>query len=147
MKWLQVLLSNTNSIEHYSFICTVSNISNDYYHEQFNCIVISIHTVIDRTLSGATTAIQSEHGSNGNEGVLHILTSLRTGALTSDSLMGHSLEVEFLVLCRDVVGVFYPPSQLSCVSNRVLQFSALLQTKRWIILSEKLSEKIITWTK
>ena len=43
---------------------------------------------IDKTLSGATTPGQSEPGSNGNEGVLHIpQSSSITGALLSDCLV------------------------------------------------------------
>ena len=39
----------------------------------------------DRIVSGATTLDQSSLGSNGNEGVLHIPQSSRTGVLWSDS--------------------------------------------------------------
>ena len=37
---------------------------------------------MDRNLSGATTPGQSEPGSNGNEGVLHILPKLQDWSLT-----------------------------------------------------------------
>ena len=58
-----------------------------------------MHTVfsiwpIDRTLSGATTPCQNRPGSNGNEGVLHILQISKAGASPSNCLMsypGHSL--------------------------------------------------------
>ena len=45
------------------------------------------------TLTGTTIAGQCGPGSNGNEGVLHIPQSSKTGASPSDSLMpylGHS---------------------------------------------------------
>ena len=49
---------------------------------------------MDRTLSGATTPGQSEPGSNGNKGVLHIpQSSSITGNSPSDCLvsyLGHS---------------------------------------------------------
>ena len=55
---------------------------------------------IDRTQSGATTPCQSGPGSDGNQGVLHILQSHSiTGALPSDCLMsypGHSLRESYL---------------------------------------------------
>ena len=41
------------------------------------------------TLSGATTPDQSRPGSNGNEGVLCILQSSKTGTLSSDDLMSY----------------------------------------------------------
>ena len=50
--------------------------------------------LIDGTLSGATTSGQIGQGSSGNEGVLHIPQSFRTGASPSDGLVsypGHSL--------------------------------------------------------
>ena len=54
---------------------------------------------IDRTLSGATTPGQRRHGSNGNDGVLHIpKTSSITGTSTSDCLVsypGNSLEESY----------------------------------------------------
>ena len=39
------------------------------------------------TLTGTTNPGQSGHGSNGNEGVLHILQSSRASASTSDCLV------------------------------------------------------------
>ena len=47
------------------------------------------------TLTGATTPSQSEPGSNGNEEVLHIFHSFRTGASSSYGIvlyLGPSLE-------------------------------------------------------
>ena len=55
--------------------------------------------------------------SDGNEGVFRIPQSSKTEALPSDGFVpypGHSLGVRVLPLCRDTVGVFYSPSQLSC---------------------------------
>ena len=68
---------------------------------------------IDMSLSGTTTLGQSELESDGNEGVLHLSFSSKTGASLSDCLMsytGHSLGWGILALCRDAVGVFYCPS-------------------------------------
>ena len=66
---------------------------------------------IYRILFGSTTSGQSGSGSNGNEGVLHILQSSSvTGASQSDfyvSYPGHLLEREVLPLCRDAIGVSY----------------------------------------
>ena len=42
---------------------------------------------IDRPLSGSTTPGHSISGSNGNEGVLHILLSSKAGATPSDSFV------------------------------------------------------------
>ena len=52
---------------------------------------------IDRTLSGATTSVQSGQGSDCNEGVLHILPSSSiTGLSPSDCLyLGYSLEESY----------------------------------------------------
>ena len=65
--------------------------------------------------SGAPIPGQSEPGSNGNEGVLHIpLSPSITGTSPSDCLVsypGHSLGV-VLPLCSGTVSVFYSPSQL-----------------------------------
>ena len=48
---------------------------------------------IDRTLSGSTTRGQREPRNNGNEGVLHVPQSSKTGALPDGlmSYLGHSL--------------------------------------------------------
>ena len=65
-------------------------------------------------LSGATTPDQSGPGNNGNEGVLCIpQSSSITGTSPSDCLVsypGHLLRWGVLLLCREVVGVFYSPS-------------------------------------
>ena len=53
---------------------------------------------IDRTLSSALTPGQSEPGNNGNERVLHIPQSSKTGASPSDCLVSyprHLLEEGF----------------------------------------------------
>ena len=83
----QVLLCITNnSIKHQSFVYT-----------QLNDQTILFLTIqfghswnvkpIDRTLLGATTPGQSGHGSYGNEGVLYISQSSKTGVLLSDSFV------------------------------------------------------------
>ena len=66
---------------------------------------------IDRTLSGATTPGQIGAGINGNEGILRIPWSTKTGASPSDCLMslpGHSLG-ESYSSAENAVGVFYSP--------------------------------------
>ena len=55
---------------------------------QFKCQTVLIRP-IDRTFSGVTTPGQSGSGSNGNEGVLHIPQSSRTGASPSDCLVSY----------------------------------------------------------
>ena len=53
---------------------------------------------IDKTLSGATTLGYSGPGSNGNEEVLHIPQSSKTGASPSEGLIlypGYSLEESY----------------------------------------------------
>ena len=64
---------------------------------------------------------QSGPGSNGNERVLHIPQSFRTGALPSDGLVQNPeyllWEKWVLPLCRDTVGVFYSSSPLDCYDN------------------------------
>ena len=56
-----------------------------------------------------TTPGQNGPERNGNKGVLHILQSLRTGVSPSDG--GGVLQRQRRVLCKDVVSVFYSPSQ------------------------------------
>ena len=51
--------------------------------------VLSSVWPIDRILLGATTLGQSRQGSNGNEGVLYIPQSSKTGALLSDGLISY----------------------------------------------------------
>ena len=68
-------------------------------------------------LSCYTTLSQSGLGSNGNNGVLHIPQSSRiTGTSPSDCLVSyprHSLwKGGIISLCKDLVCVFYSPSQL-----------------------------------
>ena len=66
-------------------------------------------------LTDITTMGQSEPGSNGNEGVLHIPQSSMNRTSPSDAFVsypGHFLGVGWMVvlpLCRDAVGVFYGP--------------------------------------
>ena len=63
---------------------------------------------------------QSEHGSDGNDGVHHIpLRSSITGASPSNCLVSYwTLVEEVLPLFRDAVGVFCSPSRLA--QNRLL---------------------------
>ena len=65
-------------------------------------------------LSGGTTLGQSGPGSDGNEGVLHILQRI-TGTPPSDDLVSYQDTCwvgGVLPLCWEAVGVFYSPSQL-----------------------------------
>ena len=71
---------------------------------------------MDMTLTGVTSLGQVDLGVIGNEGVLHILQSSRTGASPSNgsvSYTGHSLEgrERILLLCKGAVDIFYSPSQ------------------------------------
>ena len=72
-------------------------------------------SLVDRTLSDATTPGQSGPGSDGNEVVLRIpQSSSITGASPSDCLVsypGHLLGGGVLPLWRDAVSVFYSSSQ------------------------------------
>ena len=85
---------------------------------------------IDRTLSGAISQGQSGPGSNGNEGVLHILQSSNiTRASPSDcfgSYTGHSLG-----------GL--TPLQIS--SRYILQFQPTGQSRKYNQLNWKISPK------
>ena len=72
VKWFQVLLYNSNNL---TFICL---------HP-----VCSIWP-IDRTQLRAIISGQSEPGSNGNEGVLHIPQISKARALRSDGLMSYT---------------------------------------------------------
>ena len=58
----------------------VSSLENDY---------IFLFDTLEGTLTGTTTLDHSEHGSNGNEGVLHIPHISRTGATPSDSFVSY----------------------------------------------------------
>ena len=61
---------------------------------------------IDRTLSGATTPGQSETGSDGNEGVLHIPQSSSITGASSDCLVSYP---------RHSLKVFYPSAEMYSV--------------------------------
>ena len=67
------------------------------------------------TLPSATTPGQSEPGSDGNEGVIHIpQSSSITGASPLLFLVSYQ-DIRWegiLTLCREEVGVFYSPSRL-----------------------------------
>ena len=68
---------------------------------------------LDRNLSGATIPGQSEPGTNGNKGVLHIPQISTTGTSPSDDLASyprHSLGESY----PSAVGVFNSRSRLGC---------------------------------
>ena len=121
-----------NSSKHQSFVYT--QLKDLFLTTQFSLchlfalnLKMSIGSIwpIDRILSGATTSIQSEPGSNGNEGVLPIPQSSNiTGALPSDCLASYPGHLfcgggGILPLCRDTARVFYSPSQLGCLFMKV----------------------------
>ena len=83
IKWFQALLWNANNLT--SIIClhTVKWLNSSIWP-------------IDRIMSSATTPDQSGSGSNGNEGVLHILRSSWTGALPSNGLMSYPRQSQVL---------------------------------------------------
>ena len=101
----------------------------------FQVIQLSISTLfssiwpIERTLSGATTPGQSWPGSDGKEGVLHFpQSSSITGTSPSDYLAwypGHSLKGEYY---PSAVGVFYSPSRLGIVEDRVTCNDSFIST-------------------
>ena len=64
------------------------------------------------TLISTTTPGQSCPGSNGNEEVLHIPQSSKTGTSPSDSLVSYTenLLKRAIPFCKDAVFVFYSPS-------------------------------------
>ena len=110
-------LLTTNSINYQSFANTHLNGQLVLYllirfalgHRFTHSLSKSSIRPIDRTLSGATTPSEIGAESPGNEGALHIpLISSTKDGLTSYSR--HSLR-EFLLLCRDAVGVFYSASR------------------------------------
>ena len=64
--------------------------------------------------------LMPNNGSNGNEGVLNIPQSSRTGASPSDCLIsypGHLFRGGVLPLSRDAVSMFYSPSQLGYLDS------------------------------
>ena len=71
---------------------------------------------IQRTPSGATIPGQSEPGSFGNDGVLHITQSSSNAEASPSNYFvlypGHSLGGGVLPICRDAVDVFYIFSRL-----------------------------------
>ena len=73
----------------------------------------------DDTLTSTTTLDQNGAGNNGNEGVLHILQSFRTGA--SDGFMlypEYLLGMSLLAHCRDAVSIFYSLSWLGYLKSK-----------------------------
>ena len=83
----------------------------------FQTIQFSINTLlssilpIDRTLSGATTLVPSQPGSDDNIGVLDIPQSSSIIGDSPLSVISRKLFGWVLPLCRDAVGVFYSPSR------------------------------------
>ena len=127
VKWFQVLLCITNnSMKHPSFVYTqLNNQTVIFLTIQFSISHLFAHSLNvkqlylthRRNLSGATSSGQSGHGSNGNEGVLHISQRSRiTGASSSHGL------------------VSYPGNSLGCLTS--------LQRCIWFILLPQL-----TWLK
>ena len=105
VKWFQVLLLNTNS-------SIYTQINGSEYSKWLNSSIWPI----EETLTDAPIPGESQLGSNGNEGVLHIPKSPRIEALSSDSLAsypGYSLGRGSYPLDRDAVSIFYSPSWLS----------------------------------
>ena len=135
-KWLQVFLSNTNSS-----ICSQLNGFTYCYVTptiQFGIIHLSNSSIwpIEGTLTGTTTLDQSEPGNNGNEEVLHIPQNFRTEAspirwfsLMPRTLIGRGV----LSFCRDVVDVFYSPSQLSCLTMWTATNFTFLTSKLYML--------------
>ena len=78
--------------------------------------------LMDRTISDASTLGQSGPGSNDNKEVLHFPQSSSDWSLTIRlfNVMFRTLITGVLALSRDVVGVFYNPSQLDCKANKNL---------------------------
>ena len=77
---------------------------------------------IDRTLSDATILIQSESGSDGNEGVLRIPQSFRhywslTIRLFSVIYQDTRWD-EVLGVCKDAISVFYKNSRLAYLISK-----------------------------
>ena len=88
---------------------------------------------IDRILSGASIPGQNGPGSNGNEEVLHIPQSSRTGVSLSDSLvsyLGHLL-MGILPIFGDAVGVFYSLSQ---PDKQVIAYLGVMAINEYITL-------------
>ena len=107
VRWFQVLLYNSHNLT--SVICLQA--------------VCSIR-LIDRTLSGAIIPGQSGPGSNGNEGVLHILRITKAAASPSDGLMSfQDIRWGILPLCRDAVNVLYIPRFIIWVGTEILKFN------------------------
>ena len=76
-------------------------------------LVFSIVWPIDGILTATTTPSKSGLGSNGNERVLHILESSRTGASPSDDLVsypGHSFKVGFTFFAEIESAYFTAPT-------------------------------------
>ena len=138
VKWLQVLLFNTNfSIQHYSVVRIQLNISKYCYISltiqlsisylftqltdlavlfvviQFGINHLFVHSLNVKQIYYTTTPGQSGSGSNGNEGVLNIIQISRAEASPSNFLC-HIQDTHrgVLLLCRDAIGIFYNLSRL-----------------------------------
>ena len=77
--------------------------------------------LIDRTLPGTTTPVQSGHRNNSNEGVLYFPESSKTGTSPSDcfvSYPGNSLRESY----SSAVGVFYSHSRQGICASMSLYF-------------------------
>ena len=88
-KWFQALQPNTNS-----FICTQLKSFKQCYlvlliQFNINCFkwLNSSIPLIDETLTGITTRVQSKPGSKGNEGVIHIRQNSRTEESPLDAVL------------------------------------------------------------
>ena len=117
LKWFQVFLQNTiNSSQYYSFVCKQLN-----GFKYCNEVLIIQFSISHGTLASTTIPVQNGRGSNGNQGVLRIAQSSRSGASPSNVLLsypGYSL-----LFCRDAVGVIYFPSctgLIKCIVASIL---------------------------
>ena len=97
VKWFQVLQYNSHNLTWVLCLHTVCSIS-----------------PINWTLLGATILGQSGPRSNDNEEVLHIPPNLQNWCLNIRllNIISRTIMRRWLPFCRDVVSVFYCPSQL-----------------------------------
>ena len=90
-----------------------------YLHTRLNCFkyykwLKSSILPTGRTLISTSTLGQCAPGSNGNEGVLHILQSSRTNHQLQFRIKYRILIGDWILpLCRDIVIVFYTPTDWS----------------------------------
>ena len=91
--------------------------------------------LIDRTLSGAATSDQSGPGRDGNENVLHIPQSSRTGTSLSDAFESYQNTCwrgMRQLFCRDAVGVFYSPNRM--YSDFLVNFHVRMVNRPFLII-------------